>query len=559
MAIAPPSNAASLVDGRTASFYTQFSGQPTLDALLGGVKWGGALGTGATVTFAFPQQTAQFDGTAQWGYYGAGTENLSFLASSSFRGFNVDQANAARAVLASYAAVVNLNFVDVLAAPGVGQIRYAVSGSPALSAGTFAISDFPMLTSGAGDTWVNAQSLFPGGWAAGTQNYFTLLHETGHDLGLKHPHDQGYAGYLAGWPQTLTTLPTLGGSTLRSYGIEDTVMAYNDVAGTSSVRADFAPTTPMRLDIAALQYVYGANWSYHAGDDVYRFTTDSRVNQTIWDAGGNDTIAVSGSGASLINLTPGSWSEIGLPLTYSVLASNLSVLRAAPQYTNKKTLYIYDTVTIENAVGGDGPDTLIGNAGPNRLTGGGGDDRLDGGAGVDTAVCADAAFGATLARQSPQQWSLRTASGGSDTLVNMERIEFSDRKLALDLDGAAGTVAKLAGALFGAGAVADAGLIGLGLAILDQGFSAAQLAQAAVQSDAFGARAGSHGSADFVATVYANLMGVAPDAETAAAYTAQLDAGGATQASLALAAAELEPNLANIGYTGLSQTGLWYV
>ena len=54
-------------------------------------------------------------------------------------------------------------------------------------------------------------------------------------------------------------------------------------------------------------------------------------------------------------------------------------------------------------------------------------------------------------------------------------------------------------------------------------------------------------------------MGAAPDAETAAAYTAQLDAGGATQASLALAAAELEPNLANIGYTGLSQTGLWYV
>ncbi|MGB0799111.1 MAG: M10 family metallopeptidase C-terminal domain-containing protein, partial [Planktomarina sp.] len=40
-------------------------------------------------------------------------------------------------------------------------------------------------------------------------------------------------------------------------------------------------------------------------------------------------------------------------------------------------------VTIENAIGGDGDDTIIGNGASNELSGGGGDDTLTGGAGAD--------------------------------------------------------------------------------------------------------------------------------------------------------------------------------
>jgi len=73
------------------------------------------------------------------------------------------------------------------------------------------------------------------------------------------------------------------------------VMAYNDTPGLASIgqprlcSRDFAPTTPMRYDIAAMQYLYGPNTTYNAGDTIYTFAGDARYNQTIWDAGGIDT------------------------------------------------------------------------------------------------------------------------------------------------------------------------------------------------------------------------------------------------------------------------------
>lgn len=69
---------------------------------------------------------------------------------------------------------------------------------------------------------------------------------------------------------------------------------------------------------------------------------------------------------------PGTWSQIGAPLTYWTRDQpSLAVFQTSPA-TNPRTLFIYDTVTIGNAVGGAGNDELTGNAANNRLTGGGG-------------------------------------------------------------------------------------------------------------------------------------------------------------------------------------------
>ena len=52
--------------------------------------------------------------------------------------------------------------------------------------------------------------------------------------------------------------------------------------------------TPMAFDIAAIQYLYGANTSYNTGDNTY-FLPTSNTSGTfyscIWDAGGFDTIS----------------------------------------------------------------------------------------------------------------------------------------------------------------------------------------------------------------------------------------------------------------------------
>ncbi len=53
-------------------------------------------------------------------------------------------------------------------------------------------------------------------------------------------------------------------------------------------------------------------------------------------------------------------------------------------------------------------------------------------------------------------------------IFNIERIGFSDSKLALDIDGNAGTTAKILGAFLGAG-YQRADLVGVGLDLLDSG------------------------------------------------------------------------------------------
>jgi hypothetical protein len=201
------------------------------------------------------------------------------------------------------------------------------------------VSWFPQDIPGAGDTWINSAFLFPEGWAPGTQNFLTLLHEVGHALGLKHPHDAGLSGVLSGWPDNPTVLAFTGTDTLTAESTQTMVMAYNDIPGISTfndlaLQSNFAPTTPMRWDIAALQYLYGANMAYNAGDTVYTFDGDGRYNQTLWDGGGNDTIVATGSRAVGIDLRPGHWSKLGLPLSFSTRNADNSLNAPQPQFAD---------------------------------------------------------------------------------------------------------------------------------------------------------------------------------------------------------------------------------
>jgi Ca2+-binding RTX toxin-like protein len=86
----------------------------------------------------------------------------------------------------------------------------------------------------------------------------------------------------------------------------------------------------------------------------------------IYDAGGHDTLDVSGYSANQrISLVAGTLSDVGY------LTQNVGIA--------------FGTV-IEDAVGGSGNDTITGNAADNRLAGGAGRDRLSGAAGNDTLL-----------------------------------------------------------------------------------------------------------------------------------------------------------------------------
>ncbi len=79
-----------------------------------------------------------------------------------------------------------------------------------------------------------------------------------------------------------------------------------------------------------------------------------------------------------------------------------------------------------------GDARLFGLSGNDRLQGGSGNDALDGGSGTDTAVYAGAASGYRVARTGTG-WTVTDKDGGdgTDTLVAVERLDFTDRDFEL--------------------------------------------------------------------------------------------------------------------------------
>lgn len=211
----------------------------------------------------------------------------------------------------------------------------------------------------------------------GSHGFKTIIHELGHSFGLVH----GIGPEQANGRHALDS---------HMYSVMSYRWAYD--TGGEWTGADgiwYQPQTPMLHDIAAIQQMYGADMTTRSGDTVYGFNSniDSPIYDfarnanpvlSIWDAGGIDTLDLSGFApaangrGSVVNLAPGSFSDAG------PMINNISIAYGA---------------WIENAIGGSGHDTitgnelaneLIGNAGNDILNGEEGDDFLDGGAGRDT-------------------------------------------------------------------------------------------------------------------------------------------------------------------------------
>lgn len=201
-------------------------------------------------------------------------------------------------------------------------------------------------------------------------------------------------------------------------------------------------------------------------------------------------------------------------------------------------------------------DELSGLAGNDRLIGSMGNDLLDGGADRDSAVFSGARSSYLITRSaSTLTVEDKQGSDGTDTLSAVERLQFSDQHLAFDLDGNAGIVARDLGAVFGREAVAHQAYAGIGLALLDGGTTPAALMQLALDE-----RLGpgfSHTA--LVDVLYTNLVGSAPPADERAHWVDTLTRGQYTPVGLAMMAAQLELNAANIDLVGLASSGLAYV
>lgn len=199
---------------------------------------------------------------------------------------------------------------------------------------------------------------------------------------------------------------------------------------------------------------------------------------------------------------------------------------------------------------------LVGGVGNDVFSSGGGQDSFDGGAGRDTVVFRGpmANYSITKIATSGISYTIKDKTGadGTDTITNIERLFFTDKKLAIDLDGNAGTVVKILGAVFGASSVSNKVYVGIGLSYLDAGMSYTDLMQLAIDARL----GGRSSSADVVTLLYTNVVGSAPDAANLAYFKGLLDNGGMTQGSIGVLAADTSLNTTNVNLVGLAQTGI---
>ncbi|MBD2515725.1 M10 family metallopeptidase C-terminal domain-containing protein [Nostoc sp. FACHB-973] len=312
-----------------------------------------------------------FPGQPHWAKSSDGITRIKYsFRSSSSELPNFDQREAIRRIVKLYENIAKIDLIEV---PDNNnpQIRFGVADRGDKEGGDSAGTPGSYV-----DVWLNNNPKSKAdGFLKPTEGdaaFFVLMHEIGHALGLKHPGNYDVNGGGAPGPYL--------------YGSEDsyldTIMSYNGatlsdgtIAGTTFQGSGMFPVTPQLYDVAAIQYLYGANKNFNTGDTLYLFSSSKAFLGTIWDGGGVDSIDASTlSLAAKIDLNTGSdhFSSIG-PFSDSFL-SNRAVDNVA----------IVDGTVIENAYGGSGNDTIIGNGAENYLSGNNGNDSLRGGDNNDT-------------------------------------------------------------------------------------------------------------------------------------------------------------------------------
>ena len=346
------------------------TGNAQVDGLLSGYKWTGVI------SFSFPDSASDYPAypnTAAVQYFSAVS---ALQRQAAINAFNL---------VASY---TNADFVNN--GTDGADMRIGQTSDP--GTGT-AYAYYPIASVGGvgGDVWFGVQydyrNALPGNYA-----YATMLHEIGHALGLKHPHE-------AAGPARIV-LP------VARDALEFTIMSYRSfpggpMTGYTNGPVDF-PTTYMMNDIAALQAMYGADFTTQSGDTVYAWSpttgalalngvlqgapAGNRIFMTVWDGGGRDTYDFSAYTTALkVDLNPGSSSLLSAAQTAS-----LGYGRTAQGNVYNAYQYANDPRSlIENAIGGSGADSLLGNAADNLLEGRAGADTLSGGAGADTLAGGD--------------------------------------------------------------------------------------------------------------------------------------------------------------------------
>jgi len=180
-------------------------------------------------------------------------------------------------------------------------------------------------------------------------------------------------------------------------------------------------------------------------------------------------------------------------------------------------------------------ETFYGSAGNDVLDGFSGYDIIDGQGGLDTAKYSVASTKVFARENEADQLVIYGSAGQSETVVDIERFQFTDKVYALDLDGNAGVAAKAIIVSFGADSLNA--YMSAALSIVDSGTSLESLCDLVVDLELIDQLTGSSSNSSFVGHLFQNVVGRSPNLFENAIYTNRLDNGTYTKSSLLALAA----------------------
>ena len=473
------------------------------------IRWASTGGT-TTVTYAFMTDASLADADGATG----------------FVAMTPAQADAVRQVLALYSSIANITFQEV-GDPAAAGIRFGTADETLTSSsgvtyprhdtnGNMTHADVYIANAVANGSPATA-TLTPGG-----HGFETLIHETGHALGLKHPGNYNSVNGHAPAPFMPAAWDNAAFS-LMSY-------LHDPYAETNAA-------TPQLLDVTAIQSLYGVRT---ASTSSFAFAPGSEVLQTILSGGTPLTLDFSkATSDSLISLTPGTLSSVGLKGDGTPAMNNLALPFSASVkevFDGSGNDYIIAGANNVKVHLGSGLDTVVSSGTGNTILGGGAADTVE-----YTGNHADFRL---LHTATGYTAGAKTGSG-ADTLTGIDSLAFNDGTLALPYNDA---VEDLYVAYFGRPADYSgwtnfkAALAAAGAPTYIQGLNTAYGASAAVRGlvDAFGTSAesaalyGNGTTTDFVNAIYQHVLNRAADSDGLRYWAGNIDTGVVTKGDAAL-------------------------